>query len=163
MFLTNKTYEAMIELLTLTFQGNSHADNCAYWLGFNQLLEAEENFHEKYAHAFPKWADEISDFLGEMGARAIRGPLEGNNKNYQNIGELFTDVKAFFVNYKTKIKEVIEVAEINEDLDVKTFLEDYSLRLCKYLKQVDIWEKKSLLLIDDVISFDDNFDDYTII
>ena len=161
MFLKEETYKGINELLTLTFQGNSHADNCAYWLDSKYLLETAKEFHEKYAHQFPVWADEISNFLRDMGARPTRGALEANEREYEDIGEMFTDVKEFFMSYREKVKAIAEIAEIQEDIEAKSFLDNHLVKLIPYLRQVNIWENKANLIKNDVIGFDDNFEDFT--
>ena len=83
-FLNKETEEALNVLLQATFQMNSHADNCAYWLASNSFINTSNIFHEKYAHKFPQLADTISDFMIKMGMKPIRKALEDNDYDYSD-------------------------------------------------------------------------------
>lgn len=160
--LHKETEKALNELLGLTFQGNSHADNCAYYLDVNTFVQAQEIFHEKYAHQFPVWADGISNLIIQLGGRPVRLALEANTNDYENHIELFEDVSDFLSNYREKIYEVIEIADMNNDREVVNFLDDYLLDISKYIKQSVIWIKKAKNIIN-AETFDDDFEDFIII
>ena len=88
--LHQETAEALNELLTLTFQENSFADNCAYNLSVMfMMVQAEEIFHEHYAHVFPKWADKISHCLISLGGFPHRGALTINDEVYGDLVDMF--------------------------------------------------------------------------
>ena len=146
----------------LTFQGNSHADNCAYYLDVNTFVQAQEIFHEKYAHQFPIWADSISNLIIQLGGRPVRLALEANTNDYKNHIELFEDVSDFLSNYREKIYDVIEIADMNNDREVVNFLDGYLLDISKYIKQSAIWITKAKKFAN-TEDFDDEFEDFIII
>ncbi len=152
-----------IELLGYCFQMNSHSDNVAYWLGFNQLVEAEEIFHEKYAHEFPQLADEISNFMIKMGKRPVRPALTSDEEDYPNLIIVFSDVKQMLDKFRAKIQECLDIAEINNETECKVFLENFLFNLVKYVNQVRIWAKKAEQIGDNPVKFDKYFDDFTVI
>ena len=160
--LHKETEKALNELLGLTFQGNSHADNCAYYLDVNTFVQTQEIFHEKYAHQFPVWADSISNLMVQLGGRPVRLALEANTDDYVSHIKLFEDVRDFLTNYREKIYEVIEIADMNNDREVVSFLDDYLLNISKYIKQSVIWVKKAQK-ITNAEDFDDEFEDFVIV
>lgn len=160
--LHKETEKALNELLGLTFQGNSHADNCAYYLDANAFTQTQAVFHEKYAHQFPVWADSISNLIVQLGGRPVRLALEANTNEYENHAELFMEVCQFLLDYREKIYEVIEIADMNNDREVVSFLDGYLLDISKYIKQSAIWMTKAKK-ITNAEDFDDEFEDFIII
>lgn len=163
MYISGDTYKGLNELLALTFQENAFADNCAYWLEYNSLVCATSIFHEKYAHQFPKWADEISDIMSRMSAKPIRIGLNTENKEYSNVCQLFTEVKKHLDVYREKIYEVIDIAEEDNDREIVNFLDDYLIKLSLYLKQVNIWMEKAKQYEGALEKFDKDFNKFLII
>lgn len=160
--LHKETEKALNELLRLTFQGNSHADNCAYYLDVNTFIQTQEIFHEKYAHQFPVWADSISNLIVRLGGRPVRLALEANTNDYESHTDLFLDIGQFLLDYREKIYEVIEIADMNNDREVVSFLDGYLLDISKYIKQSAIWITKAKK-ITNIEDFDDEFEDFIII
>lgn len=160
--LHKETEKALNELLGLTFQGNSHADNCAYYLDANTFIQTQEIFHEKYAHQFPVWADSISNLIVRLGGRPVRLALEENTNDYESYTDLFLDVGQFLLDYREKIYEVIEIADMNNDREVVSFLDGYLLDISKYIKQNMIWITKAKKITNPE-DFDDEFEDFIII
>lgn len=156
------TEENLNMLVQATFQMNSHADNCAYWLAHNGFVNTEKIFHEKYAHIFPQWADKITDLMIKMQVRPVRKNLESNEINYIDYLVLFEEVYNQLNNYRKKIYDVIEVVEINEDREIVSFLEEFLLELTNYLNQVNIWKNKAEI-IEDPVTFDRYFNSFTFI
>ena len=160
--LHKETEKALNELLGLTFQGNSHADNCAYYLDVNTFIQTQEIFHEKYAHQFTVWADSISNLIVRLGGRPVRLALEANTNDYESHTDLFLDIGQFLLDYREKIYEVIEIADMNNDREVVSFLDGYLLDISKYIKQSAIWITKAKK-ITNIEDFDDEFEDFIII
>ena len=160
--LHKETEKALNELLGLTFQGNSHADNCAYYLDANAFVQTQGIFHEKYAHQFPVWADNISNLIVQLGGRPVRLALEADINDYESHADLFMEVCQFLLDYREKIYEVIEIADMNNDREVVSFLDDYLLGISKYIKQTEIWMTKAKK-ITNAEDFDDEFEDFMII
>lgn len=163
MFISKETCEGLNELLKMTFQLNAHADNCAYWLDFNSFVQTNEILHEKYAHKFPELADKISEFMSKMGCRAVRIGLEIEDKNYKDFEEVFQDISVKFNKYRSKVYDVIDIAEDFNDREVVNFLDDYLLSLSLYLKQIEIWLRKVKQYEGKPAKFDKDFKTFLII
>ena len=155
--------DSLNSLLQATFQMNSHADNCAYWLASNNFVNSAVIFHEKYAHKFPEFADMISDFMIKLGARPIRKTLEENDYEYSDYIELFEDVETEILHYRELIYQIIDTIEKKNMREVVNFLDEYLLTLVDYLNQVNIWEVKANDIGDNYSVFDKYFESFTTI
>ena len=155
--------EMMNSLLQVTFQMNSHSDNCAYWLAFNNFINSEKIFHEKYAHKFPEWADSISDLMLKLGMQPIRKSLEDNDYDYSDYVELFEDVETELDHYRQIIYRTIDVANTHNIRELVGFLDAFLLELIDYKKQTKIWFKKAEENLNDSLKFDQHFESFTFI
>lgn len=158
-----KIEEMLNSLLQATFQMNSHADNCAYWLAFNNFINTQEIFHKKYAHKFPEWADLISDLMIKLGVQPIRKNLEDNDYDYADIAELFEDVETELEHYRETIYKIINTIEIQSIREFISFLDDYLLELVTYVNQVSIWVDKANENLNNSSKFDRYFESFTFI
>ena len=137
------TQDKLNDLVSFTFKQNSIADNAVYFLEFKKLENIAEILHHTYAHAFGTLADEITDFAKTQDIRIYRKGFSGDTKDFEDLTEVFGELLERFEEYQELILEAIEVAENNGDIDVKSFLEDYSLRMGKYYNQLRIWVVKA--------------------
>lgn len=151
------TQEKLNDLISLTFKQNSIADNAVYFLEFKKMENIAEAVHHTYAHVFGSLADEITNFAKTQDIRIYRKGFEGDTRDFKNIIEVFVELLERFEEYQEFILEAIEIAENNGDIDVKTFLEDYSLRMGKYYNQLRIWLVKSEQYGDNYGPFDASF------
>ena len=151
------------ELLGVCFEMNAHSDNVAYWLRYNNYTEASKEFHEKYAHRFPVFADEITEFMAKVKVRPVRLACPAHIDNYAGSEDAFVNVKEQIQIFMDKIKDAIELAEMNDEVTVKIFLENFLMNILVYAEQADVWAEKAKLVGDNPIKFDKYFDDFTII
>ena len=107
------------------------------------MTNVEPIFHEKFAHAFPGFADIISEMMVKLDARPIRKALSENVDAYDNFKLIFADLKDNVDKYREQIIGVIESADINGDVEVKIIMEKFTCDFINYLNQVNIWYKKS--------------------
>lgn len=158
-----KVEEMLNSLLQATFQMNSHADNCAYWLAFNDFVGSQEIFHKNYAHKFPEWADLISDLMIKLGGQPIRKSLEDNDYDYSDFVELFEDVETELEHYKETIYRTIDTMETYKIREIVSFLDSYLSELVAYVNQVNIWVVKANENITNPSRFDKYFKEFTFI
>lgn len=163
LYLGDTTEQQLNTLLQQTFQMNSHADNCAYWLAANDYVETQQIYHEKYAHQFPAWADKLTDLMINLHCRPVREGLMNNVHEYSGHKELFEDTKVTLEKYRSLIYDTIEVAEMNNDREIVNYLDDYLVELSKYILQVNIWANKAAELDGKPAKFDKYFDSFTIV
>lgn len=143
MYISQSTYDKLNDLLQKCFQMNSFCDNLAYNMSMLNMVNTEPIFHEKFAHKFPEFADIISNMMVALGARPVRQGLNDNLNNYNDFESIFEDLKKEIDSYRTNIIDVIESADLNEDLEVKIIMEKFLCDFITYLHQVNIWHKKS--------------------
>lgn len=141
MRVSEATINKMQLLLKDFFNANAKSDNIAYWLGYNYYNKIEKVYHEQWAHAFPsdKFADGLSDFMLKIDVRPVRIGLETHDRDYETLVEVFEDNKALAEELVNSIHELVEIAEINEDVEVKIFAEELCLVALNYLKQAEEW------------------------
>ena len=163
MYLDNTTERQLNLLLQKTFQMNSHADNCAYWLAAHDFVQSQKIYHEKYAHKFPAWADGLTDLMINLHCRPVRQGLESNVRDYSNHKELFEDTEETLIDYRKVIYDTIEIAEINNDREIINFLDDYLVELSAYVLQVTVWDNKASELEGSPSKFDKYFTSFTTI
>lgn len=163
MYLNTTTEQQLNILLRQTFQMNSHADNCAYWLATHDFVQTQKIYHEKYAHKFPAWADELTDLMINLQSKPVRQGLENNIHDYADHKELFEDTETKLSDYRQTIYDTIEIAEINNDREIINFLDDYLVALSPYLLQVTIWANKANALEKQPEKFDKYFESFTTI
>lgn len=93
MYISQSTYEKLNDFLQMCFQMNSYCDNLAYNMSILNMTNVEPIFHEKFAHAFPGFADIISEMMVKLDARPIRKALSENVDAYDNFKLIFADLK----------------------------------------------------------------------
>lgn len=162
MYISQSTYEKLNDFLQKCFQMNSYCDNLAYNMSYLHMINTESVFHQKFAHAFPGFADIVSEMMIKLDAKPIRKALIANIDDYDNFKLIFADLKDNIDNYRRDIIDVIEAADINGDVEVKITMESFLHNFINYLNQVNIWYKKSKEY-SQVEDFDQDFTSFTFI
>lgn len=139
MIISEAVCQKINTILQLSFQCNAEADNFAYNLDFLNFNNISEYYHNNFAHAFPELADKITDFMKQINIRAIRLGLPNYTEAYQTLNAIFADNLSMIQNYRQHIKELIELADINNDYEVKIFFEEFYISTVKYEKQAQEW------------------------
>ena len=162
MYISQSTYDKLNDLLQKSFQMNSFCDNLAYNMSMLNMVNTEPVFHKNFAHKFPEFADVISDMMVKLDAKPVRQGLKDNLDDYNSFEEIFADLKEQNDIYRVNIIDVIESADLNEDLEVKIIIEKFLCDFITYLHQVNVWHKKSKEYgrIED---FDQDFTSFTFI
>lgn len=162
MYISQSTYEKLNDFLQQCFQMNSYCDNLAYNMSALNMVNVEPVFHKKFAHAFPSFADIISEIMIKLDARPMRLALVENVDDYDNFQLIFADLKDYVDRYREDIISVIESADINDDIEIKITMENFLHSFVNYLNQVNIWYKKSKEY-SRVEDFDQDFASFTFI
>ena len=162
MYISQSTYEKLNDFLQKCFQMNSYCDNLAYNMSALHMINVEPVFHKKFTHAFPEFADIISEMMVKLDARPISKALTENIDYYDNFQLIFTDLKDNIDIYRDDIIGVIESADINSDIEVKITMENFLCDFMNYLNQVNIWYKKSKEY-SQIEDFDQDFTSFTFI
>lgn len=155
--ISKETYQQLNELLQESFACNEDADDCAYNLDFWFLTNMGDIYHHSYAHAFPKLADDISDLMIKLELRPYRKKAEP----YRNIIDVFKANLDIAERYQRKIKTAIEVADMNNDYEVKIALENFLIDFLPYVKQAEMWYNKAIAYQGDEQQYDVHFEDFT--
>jgi hypothetical protein len=129
--------------LKLIFESNAEADNFAYNISYRYYNSIEAIYHEHYAHIFPQWADIVSSLMLKLKARPVRYGIPTYDAEYTNLTAIFNDNLKMIERYRAKVVEVIEVAELSDDYEVKIAMEDFlKSTVLTYVAQADEWASK---------------------
>lgn len=136
------TVSKLQNLLKAFFEANAKSDNIAYWLGYNYYNEIEKVYHQSWAHAFPSdtFADGLSGFMLKIGIRPVRIGFGTYDQDFNDLVEVFTYNKEIAAELVADIHGLIDVAEMNEDIEVKIYAENLALVILDYYKQAEEWE-----------------------
>lgn len=162
MLMTEGTRDKLNEVLTYSFLLNMICDNLVYQIDYSVYPETAKLVHESYAHYWPQVADQWSDFMIKLNAKPIRGDLHADYEDYDgNLEAIFSDVARATEEYRRKILELIELAELNEDKEVVLMGEEILLQIMPYRKQADIWKVEAKRYKDNYKSFDARIKTFT--
>lgn len=142
--MSEETREVLNQLLGQFFGYNSEADNLAYCLADAGYPAISEIYHTKFAHFFTGdvMADGVSELMDMLDARSVRKALSANEMDYQgNLEAIFADNAEMCKNCRKAIINVIELAEINSDYEVKIWAEELLMKFMPYYKQARVWSE----------------------
>ncbi len=119
MLMTEGTRDKLNEVLTHSFLLNMICDNAVYQIDYSVYPLTAHIVHESYAHYWPQVADKWSDLMIKLNAKPVRGDLHADYEDYGgNLSAIFADIARATEDYRRKIVELIELAELNEDKEV---------------------------------------------
>lgn len=162
-----ETKNKVQELVRFCFEANSKMDVIVNRLDvvFN-LPKTSDIIHQKIAHAYPViFADKITDFLSKRNIKVSYGNIPLQNSEYKEISDCFKEMILIQNNIENKTVECIDIAEDNNDVAIKIFLENFLVdTVILYTKQANILYNSALKFEDDgIISSFDNIIDSLII
>ena len=162
MLMSEETRDQLNELVRLSFDANAVVDNFAYNLAYYDYPNIEGIVHELFAHKFPEFADILTNMMIELDARPLRKGINTHDKDYNgDLSKIFEDNLSMCDDYRRAIIQVIEVAELNEDYEVKIKLEEFLAMFNNYRKQASVWYKYAKRYEGDYKSFDVHFEEFT--
>lgn len=161
-----KTNEAINKIIESAFNGNALFDNISYNLDvvFNMPV-ANQIVHENVAHWFPNpFADDIQTFQSQQGVKPIRPTVQSQTKTYSNVIDCFDDGIKYFNELEADFQSAIEIADSEKYISARIFLENKYLELLPFIKQLNIWHKKSIEYSENIglQSFDIDFPRFTL-
>ena len=160
-YVSDATYSELNSFINLNFQMNEFCDNIAYILGYKKMVKSEEIFHSRFAHKFPEFADRISNLMIKLEVRPKRGSLKTEDRDYIDNVEMFKDLKKKIDEFRTSIIKLIDIADINNDVEVRTEMEGFLTDFIPYLNQSNIWLDKAIKYGDNLKDFDKDFSVFT--
>lgn len=150
-------------LMAACFDFNAFLDNCAYNLAYSLYPNMEKILHEGYAHEMPVLADKVFAIIDKVGARAVRKPINSYEKDYQgNLVELFGDIAIKSEEFRKEIIKTIDMAELNEDYEMKIEFEDFLEDYMPFYKQFEDWSTLAKRYQGHESTFDIRFDRYIV-
>lgn len=157
MKISEPTYNQLNELIKFSFECNARADNFAYNIDYRRYPNIADMYHHLFAHKFPELADVISDLMVRLNARPVRKPIKGFEGEYNSLLDLFIDNDSMVEAYRQEIRKTIDIADMNDDYEVRIAMENFLLEFLPYVKQADIWRFYAEEYKDDYKSFDVHF------
>lgn len=133
------SYNSMNALASMCFNANAIIDNLAYSLDYHYYTKIADIVHHNVAHVMPAWADDITDQMLQLSARPTRLDIGGYDKDYEDLKEVFDVLMKTLIGIRNATKELIEIADMDEDDEVRIFGEDFLGKVQPFIKQVDEW------------------------
>lgn len=164
MLISEETLDALNLLLGQFFTHNSEADNFAYNLAMAGYPQISDIYHHSFAHFFvgDEMADGLSNLMDMLDSRAVRKVNNAHEEDYQgNLTAIFADNVIMCEKCRNSILNVIELAELNQDVEVKLYCEELLMKFMPYYKQARIWSQFAQRYEGDFKSFDIHFEDIT--
>ena len=162
MLISEETRDKLNDVLTHSFLLNMLCDNAVYQIDYSVYPSAAHIVHESYAHYWPQVADQWSDLMIKLNAKLVRGNLIADYKDYNgNLAAIFADIARATEDYRRKVIELIELAELNEDKEVVLAGEEVLQQILPYRKQADIWAVEAKRYEGNYKSFDARIKTFT--
>lgn len=161
MKISEATYNQLNELIKKSFECNAQADNFAYNIDYTRYPNIAEVYHHSFAHKFPQLADVISEMMIKLNARPVRRPVAGFESEYLALTDLFADNDRMVEDYRQEIRKTIDIADMNDDYEVRIEMEEFLRSFLPYVKQADIWRNKAEQYSTDPWQFDVHFKELT--
>ena len=73
----------------------------------------------------PEWADLITDQMLELSARPVRLNINGYNKDYEDVKDVFAALLETLIGISSFTKDLIESADMSGDDEVRIFGEEF--------------------------------------
>ena len=139
MRMSNESYEGMNNLTAMCFNANAVIDNLAYSLDYHYYNRIADIVHHSVAHAMPALADQITDQMLKLSARPVRKDINGYAEDYETPKEVFQVLLQTLEGIRQYTKDLIEIADMNEDDEVRIFAEEFLMHVMCYVKQSEEW------------------------
>lgn len=159
MRMSNKSYNNMNSLAAMCFDANAVFDNLAYSLEFHYYHKIAQIVHLHVAHIMPLLADEVTDKMLQLSARPVRLDINGYEKDYVDIKEIFAKMNEIFTKMVEFTKDLIEGADMSGDDEVRIFGEEFLTKLEPFLKQTEEWMNVAEVMLPHVLNV--HISDYT--
>ena len=159
MRMSNKSYNNMNALAAMCFDANAFIDNLAYSLDDHYYNKIAEVVHLHVAHIMPEWADLITDQMLELSARPVRLNINGYNKDYEDVKDVFAALLETLMGISSFTKDLIESADMSGDDEVRIFGEEFLMKVSPFIKQAEEWSNAAKVM--DSHSLNIHIKDYT--
>ena len=159
MRMSNKSYNNMNALAAMCFDANASIDNLAYSLDYHYYNKIAEVVHLHVAHIMPEWADLVTDQMLELSARPVRLNINGYNKDYEDVKDVFAALLETLMGISSFTKDLIESADMSGDDEVRIFGEEFLMKVSPFIKQAEEWSNAAKVM--DPHSFNIHIKDYT--
>ena len=159
MRMSNKSYNNMNALAAMCFDTNASIDNLAYSLDYHYYNKIAEVVHLHVAHIMPEWADLITDQMLELSARPVRLNINGYNKDYEDVKDVFAALLETLMGISSFTKDLIESADMSGDDEVRIFGEEFLMKVSPFIKQAEEWSNAAKIM--DPHSLNIHIKDYT--
>lgn len=164
MQISEETRSKLNELVGSCFAMNAFCDNLAYNFGYYDYRNIESIYHELFAHHFTSIVDGLTDTMLSLDTRPVRLAIPGYEKDYNgNLVEAFDENLRACEDFRNKIVATLELAEFNNDVEIKLFLEDFLEDFVPYRKQAEVWARYAHRYEGNERSFEQRFGQLTTI
>ena len=138
-----ESYKKMNQLAGKCFNANAVVDNLAYCLDYHYYNEIAKVVHLRVAHKLPEFADQITDKMLELSARPIRVDIDGYDKDYDKLPDIFEELHKTLLDLLEATRSLISSSDLDGDDEVRIFGEEFLTQISVYVKQAEEWKNAS--------------------
>lgn len=162
MMMTDTTRDRMNRLITNCFLLNMKLDNLVYQIDYFTYVNIAKIVHRDFAHKPPEWADFLSDTMIMLDEKPVRYDLQCEYVDCEgDLISVFNAIIDAMTDFRVDILSTLDIAELNNDIEVKLKLEELLLIFTPYYKQARTWLMYASRYVNDYKSFDVHFEDFT--
>lgn len=156
MFLSTETSKALDTLYGAFFDLNATLDRVAsVMLNKWAMVQASDIVHHKISHLMPIMADLISEMKDDYNESSTRPPVHEDNRDYNNLLDMFDTVLKEFGEVYTMIKMCNRIAIEYEDFNIHAGLVDFMQKFNKVIGQVITLRDKAEQMPEDYARYDE--------
>ena len=164
MLMSERTSLAINKIVQRMFYMNRICDNIVTNMSVNwSMNNASKIFHQGIAHRYSLLAYLYSNIQDQFNVRTIYLETSSDTFEYKNLLEAMQRVLDELLITNDVIIDAIEMANNEEDINVKLLLEENLKKLTPYINQHILLRDKAALYGDNYYQFDNHFDKFFIL
>lgn len=161
MLVSQKTINAIYEIVGESFKANRVLDRCVSVLGVKFACnKASKGIHKDLAHLYPLLADKWGELLEKYNI-PIEYPMTPQGvQNYDSVEQIIKTIGEVALDYQSMAMGVAKIAMENNDIHVYAEILDIIKEINKTVEATILLEDKIALYGNDIASFDNHFNDF---
>ena len=157
MLISERTSLIINKIVQRMFYMNRICDNIVTNMSVNwSMNNASKIFHEGIAHKYPLLADLFSDIQDQFNVRTMYLETPADTVEYKTLLEAMQRALDELLVTNDLIIDAIQIAQEEEDINVKVLLEENLKKLTPYINQHILLRDKAALYGDNYYQFDNH-------
>lgn len=165
MIVSERTQEAILELIAKCFEENRWADRAVSVLGVQFACNQTANLlHHHIAHLYPAISDQIGEkCLERYNIPIIYGATPKGDENYSSVREIIDNFKDRAIDFQSMLIMASQIAFTQNDIhifvDINEILKDFN----NIVEQLILLSDKIVNYGNNIMAFDHDITDFWIL